>query len=446
VSIATPSGRNALTDAWSWLNSLRPRGIQLGLERVREALTRLGSPHERLRAVTVAGTNGKGSTAAFLQSIVHSAGYRVGLYTSPHLASVTERIRIGSERIHADVFARWAARLRDVIEGPDGVALTFFEALTVMAIGYFDERDVDLVVLEVGLGGRLDATSVVDPLVAVVTPIGLDHTHILGDTLQGICAEKAGILKPGSTLVTNVDPDLFHEVLGPRAFALRCPIHRQGVDWLYQWLPEGFRYRGWIHRVGPVHLGIRGVHQGMNAALACAAAETLAAHGYAIKATHIADGLFRARHPGRLERRPALVDDLGEEWPALLLDAAHNPMGAHILKGHVRAFLHERPRILVFGVNPDKDVDAMLAELAPEVDGIVLTQAEANPVAVWEPYLAMASRHHHRVTFATDSAEALELARHFAGPEGGILITGSIYLLGDVWDLLPSGQPLHAHG
>ncbi|TNF24561.1 MAG: bifunctional folylpolyglutamate synthase/dihydrofolate synthase [Deltaproteobacteria bacterium] len=445
MSIATPSGQNALTDAWSWLNSLRPRGIQLGLERVQEALERLGSPHRRLRAVTIAGTNGKGSTSSFLAAIAHAAGYRVGLYTSPHLASVTERIRIGTERIHADDFARWAAHLRDVIEGPDGVALTFFEALTVMAIGYFDERGVDLAVLEVGLGGRLDATSVVDPMVAVVTPIGLDHTHILGDSLEAICAEKAGILKPGSTLVTNVDPDLFHDVLGPRAFALRCPIHRQGVDWLYQWLPQGFRYRGWIHRVGPVRLGIRGVHQGMNAALACAAAETLTAHGYTMKATHLAEGLFRARHPGRLERRPAVVDDTGEAWPALLLDAAHNPMGAHILKGHVRSFLHERPRILVFGVNPDKDVEQMLAELLPEVDGVVLTQATANPVPAWEPYLAMASRLHHRVTFASDPAEALELGRHYAGPEGGLLITGSIYLLGEVWPLLPAGHLAHLH-
>ncbi|PKN57926.1 MAG: bifunctional folylpolyglutamate synthase/dihydrofolate synthase [Deltaproteobacteria bacterium HGW-Deltaproteobacteria-14] len=454
MSIATPSGPNPLSDAWSWLNSLQPRGIRLGLERVTAALERLGNPHHRLRTVTIAGTNGKGSTSAFLASIVHAAGYRVGLYTSPHLASVTERIKIGTERIHADDFTRWAARLREVIEGGEGAAgeggddaepipLTFFEALTVMAIGYFVERDVDLAVLEVGLGGRLDATSVVDPLAAVITPIGLDHTHLLGDSLEAICAEKAGIMKPGATLVTNVDPDLFHEVLGPRAFALRCPIHRQGVDYLYQWLPEGFRYRGWLHRVGPVRLGLRGVHQGMNAALACAAAETLTSHGFAIKAVHLAEGLLRARHPGRLERRPPIVDDEGEEWPALLLDAAHNPMGAHILKGHVRAFLPERPRILVFGVNPDKDVERMLAELLPEVDGVVLTQAAANPVPAWEPYIAIASRLHHRVTFASESAEALALGRHYAGPDGGMLVTGSIYLLGEIWPTLPTGYLSH---
>jgi len=445
VTTELPAGRAPIHDAWSWLTSLEPRGIRLGLERVEAALARLGNPHRRLRAVTVAGTNGKGSTASFLAAMAHAAGYRVGLYTSPHLVSVTERIRIGTERIDPDDFVRWARHLRAVVEGGEGppIALTFFEALTVMALGYFVERDVDLVILEVGLGGRLDATTVVDPLLAVITPIGLDHTRLLGDTLEAICAEKAGILKPGSTLVTNVDPDLFREVLGPRALALRTPIRRQGVDYLYQWLPEGFRYRGWLHRVGPVRLGLRGVHQGQNAALACAAAEALHAHGFTFKAVDIAEGLLRARHMGRLERRPPTVDDHGDAWPALLLDAAHNPMGAHVLKRHVRAFLPERPRYLLFGVNPDKDTGPMLAELLPEVDGIVMTAATTNPVLDWSPYVALARRHHHRITFASDPAEALELARHHAGEEGGLLVTGSIYVLGELWPMLPAGRVDH---
>ena len=443
MTTSLPMGPVPLDDAWSWLKSLEPRGIRMGLERVEAALARLGDPHRRLRAVTVAGTNGKGSTSAFIAAIAHAAGYRVGLYTSPHLVSVTERIRIGTERIDPSDFARWTLRLRAVLEGEDGppIPLTFFEALTVMALGYFAERDVDLAVLEVGLGGRLDATNVVDPLAAVITPIGLDHTRLLGDTPEAICAEKAGILKPGATLVTNVDPDLFRAVLGPRAYALRAPIRRQGVDYLYQWLPEGFRYRGWLSRVGPVRLGLRGVHQGQNAALACATAETLSAYGFTFKPVDLAEGLLRARHAGRLERRAPSVDDLGDPWPALLLDAAHNPMGAHVLKRHVRAFLPERPRVLLFGVNPDKDTAAMFAELLPEVDAVVLTQATHNPVPDWDPVVTLARRHHHRITFASDPVEALELARHWAGDAGGVLVTGSIYVLGELWPHLPAGRP-----
>ncbi|MCA9515209.1 MAG: bifunctional folylpolyglutamate synthase/dihydrofolate synthase [Myxococcales bacterium] len=436
-----PRGRQHEHEAWRWLDSLHPRGIQLGLDRVREVLDRLGNPHQRLKAVTIAGTNGKGSTAAFVAAMAHAAGYRVGLYTSPHLASVTERIRVAGARIHTDELAAGALRLREVVEGHDGappIPLTYFEALTVIALCYFDARDVDLAVLEVGLGGRLDATSVVDPLVALVTPIGLDHMAILGDTLEAICREKAGIIKPGSTLVTNVDPDLFRSVLGPVALANRAPIRRLGVDFLYQWLPEGFRYRGWIHRVGPVRLGLRGVHQGINAAAACAAIEALGSHGFAFKATDLADGLLRARHPGRLERREPAVDAHGERWPAMLLDAAHNPMGAHVLARHVAAFLPERPRIMVFGVNPDKDVDTMLSELAPHVDGIVLTQAVHNPVQAWEPLVAAAARYHDSVTFAPDAREALTLGRHYATEDGGVVVCGSIYVLGEVWPTLPA--------
>jgi len=441
VSIAAPPLSSGLHDAWSWLTSLRPRGVQLGLERVREALARLGDPQARLAIVTVAGTNGKGSTAAFVAAIGHAAGYRVGLYTSPHLVSVTERIRVGGVRITPDDFSRWAQRLRAAVDGDEGrpaVPLTFFEALTVIALAWFDERDVDLAVLEVGLGGRLDATNAADPLVAVVTPVGLDHTGVLGDTREAICREKAGIVKPGATLVTSVDADLFRAVLGPIAFAHRCPIRRLGVDFLFQWLPEGFRYRGWQHRVGPVRLGLRGVHQAANAATACAVAESLAAHGFTFRAVELAEGLMRARHPGRLERREPTVDEAGEAWPAILLDAAHNPMGAATLARHVHAFLPERPRILVLGINPDKDVEGIMRGILPEVDGVVLTEARANPVGPWGPWLAAARRLHSRVIHAEDPADALAMARRFAGPQGGVLVTGSIYVLGEVWPHLPA--------
>lgn len=430
-----PAAPGPQRDAWAWLQGLRPRGISLGLDRVREALARLGDPHVGLAAVTVAGTNGKGSTASFLAGVVHAAGYRVGLYTSPHLVHVTERIRVGGHPISERDLARWAARVRDVVEGRGGppIPLTFFEALTLIALGHFAERDVDLAVLEVGLGGRLDATAVVPPRVAVLTPIGLDHQALLGERLEDIAGEKAGIIQPGATVVTGVSEALFRQVVGPRAFALRSPIRRVGVDFLWRWLPGGFRYRGWIHRLGPVRLGLRGVHQGGNAALAAAAAEALAADGFHFSAPQMAEGLARARHPGRLERREARVGSDGRPWPAVLLDGAHNAMGARTLARQVVGYLPERPRVLVFAARPDKDHAALLGALVPTVDAVVVTSVPhagmADPVA-----LAALARQvgAHEVLVEQAPVAALGVARSLAGEGGGILVAGSLYLVGAV--------------
>jgi folylpolyglutamate synthase/dihydrofolate synthase len=300
----------------------------------------------------------------------------VGLYTSPHLVDVTERIRVGGTPILPAELARWAARLKVVVDGADGdapVPLTYFEALTVLALCYFVEREVDLAVLEVGLGGRLDATSVVPPKVAVITPIGLDHQAFLGHSLEAICGEKAGIIKPGATVVTNVAKRLFRTVVGPRAFDLRSPIRRAHVDFQYRWLHDGFRYRGWLHRLGPVRLGLAGRYQAQNAALACAAAESLQAYGFRFRAPQIAEGLHRARHPGRLERRAPCRDQSGRQWPAMLLDGSHNPMGAAVLARELLRALPETPRTLLFTARYDKDAAGILRPLARHLDALVVT-------------------------------------------------------------------------
>ena len=428
-------------EAHEWLLSLTGRGIDLGLERVRAALERLGRPERRLQAVTIAGTNGKGSTAAFLAAMAHSAGYRVGLYTSPHLVDVRERIRVGGTPILPNELARWTARLRAQVED-DGIPLTYFEALTVIALGYFVEREVDLAVLEVGLGGRLDATAVVPPRVAVLTTIGLDHQALLGDTLPEICAEKAGIIQRGATVVSGVSSRLFRSVVGPRAFDLRCPIRRRGVDFIPRWLHGGVRYRGWIHRVGPVRTGLAGFHQAGNAGLACAAAESLCAHGFRFKAVHLAEGMARARHPGRMERWEPRLPEGGLAWPALLLDGAHNPLGASVLAGQVDAFLPERPRVLLFSVRPDKDSTGMLERLLPQVDGMVLTGLPGQPLPPVAAISAQAHAHRVRLEVEPDVQRALILARHRAGRRGGLLVAGSLYLVGAVLPLLPPRFPV----
>jgi dihydrofolate synthase/folylpolyglutamate synthase len=440
---ALPQAGWTAAQAHAWLVTLQPRGIQLGLERVEAALARLGSPHKRLVAVTIAGTNGKGSTAVFLSAIAHAAGYRVGLYTSPHLVDVTERIRVGGTPILPAELARWAARLKVVVDGADGdapVPLTYFEALTVLALCYFVEREVDLAVLEVGLGGRLDATSVVPPKVAVITPIGLDHQAFLGHSLEAICGEKAGIIKPGATVVTNVAKRLFRTVVGPRAFDLRSPIRRAHVDFQYRWLHDGFRYRGWLHRLGPVRLGLAGRYQAQNAALACAAAESLQAYGFRFRAPQIAEGLHRARHPGRLERRAPCRDQSGRQWPAMLLDGSHNPMGAAVLARELLRALPETPRTLLFTARYDKDAAGILRPLARHLDALVVTTLPDQPPPPLAPLAALARQHGVHLEIEPHIPSALEEARRLATPAGGLLIAGSLYLLGEVMPLLPQAK------
>lgn len=445
---ARPAPHWSPEEAEAWLRSLKPREMRLGLERVRQALARLHHPESGLRVVTVAGTNGKGSTAAFLGSIGHVAGYRVGLYTSPHLVHVTERIQVGGTAILPEEFARWCARIRDLVEGRDGgepIPLTYFEALTVMAIDYFGAREVDLAILEVGLGGRLDATAAVPPEVAILTSIGRDHEAFLGDTLEAIATEKAGIIQQGSTVVTGVDESLFKQVIGPRAFDLRCPIRRSAVDFRYGWLHGAFRYRGWMNRLGPVELGLAGAHQADNAALACAAAETLGDHGFRFKPVHLAEGLRRARHPGRFERREAQVCPSSGLWPTLLLDGSHNPLASSCLGDQLEDHLPEQPRTLLFAARHDKDIAGILEPLVPLVDAVVVTNLDEDAPLPLGPIAGLCRRYGLELELEPHLPAALERARRRALPGGGLLITGSLYLLGEVLPRLPEPRPELAH-
>jgi dihydrofolate synthase/folylpolyglutamate synthase len=339
--------------------------------------------------------------------------------------------------ISPEHFARGVDRVREAIEACDGLDLTFFEALTVMALNYFRTRDLDVVVLEVGLGGRLDATAAAPADVAVITGIGMDHQDYLGDSLEEICREKAGIITEGSTLVSHVSQHLFQTVVGPLAFEKRCPIRRFGVDFLYEWVGDmGFRYRGWINRLGPVFLGLEGMHQGDNAALACAAAESLATKGFFFKPVHMAEGLLRARHPGRMERREPRIDENGRDWPAVLLDGAHNANAAAVLGPQLHEHLPERPRVMVFGAKKGKNHQEMLEMLGPRVDCVILTTGSEGKDFTVE-CVGEARRVLPRVFVEPDLERAIDLAAEMARPYGGILITGSLYLVGDAMQHLP---------
>jgi dihydrofolate synthase/folylpolyglutamate synthase len=402
-------------------------GIKLGLERARFLLTALGDPQRRFPAVLVAGTNGKGSTSAFLAAMAQAAGYRTGLYTSPHLEVVEERLKIDGRMIPPGELGRLLADLVDLAERETGSPPTYFEAVTLAAFQWFAEEQVDLAVVEVGLGGRLDATNLCDPILSLITPIGLDHQEYLGDTLASIAREKAGILRPDRpALVWIEEPEA--------AESVREAAAETGADLRFaseEVRIEEIEPHGWtgqrVHLVTSrcaydLEIALLGAHQAINLGLAVRAAETLADLGFdRFDPTAIREGAAACRWPGRLEA----IDLPGNR--RLLLDAAHNPAGAAVLADFLDRM--EEPADLLFGVLADKDYTEMLALLAPRARRIVLT-TPASPRAKDPAELAALLGGREGVFVERDLGRALERA---LGWDGKVLVAcGSIFLIGEV--------------
>lgn len=422
------------TEATEFLYGLRRFGWRPGLATIQRLLTLLDDPQAGVPAFHIGGTNGKGSTAAMLAAMLRAARYRTGLYTSPHLLSFAERIRVDGEPIGEAEIVALTERLKtlctahfaaettapaaDLLPHP-----TFFELTTAMAFLHFRRRAVEAAVVEVGLGGRLDATNVLQPCVAVITNIALDHQEYLGRTLAEIAAEKAGIVKPGVPIVTAARGDAL-TVIRQAAARLQSPVIC--VPESYRWAVtdsslggQTFNLDGPRERYEGLRVALAGRHQIENAVLAVAVAETARDQGIPLDTSAIRRGLADAVWPGRLQ--------VLQGRPRIILDGAHNPAGTEALA----AFLTEhRARlgrlVLVFGVLQDKDWETMLGHLGPLADEIVLThppsQRGTDPAA-----LAPIARRHARAMVAPDPAKALTLARQAAGPDGTILVAGSLY-------------------
>ncbi|MCZ7679865.1 MAG: bifunctional folylpolyglutamate synthase/dihydrofolate synthase [Sandaracinaceae bacterium] len=386
------------------LYALSARGIEPGLERMRAALARAGHPERDVCVVHVAGTNGKGSVSAMVATGLAAAGHRVGLYTSPHLTTLTERVRVmgGPPIERADVADGWA-RLRGALIGEGAPRLTFFEALTVLALELFRGRGLDVVVLEVGLGGRLDATNVFErPLACAITRIGIDHTGFLGSDLASIAREKAGILRAGVPAV-----------IGPQREEARLAIEREAsrVGAPLRWAEPG--------RVARAGLSPRlpGAHQRENAAIALGVLEALSEQGLSADPRAAVE---EVEWPGRLER----VEANGP----FLLDAAHNADGCEALAAHLAS--RPRRRVLVFGAMADKDWRAMLAILRPHVDAVVCAAPPLSRAERPEVIAAACGGHP-----AEHARHAVALARELAGDDE-VVVAGSIYLMGEIRGLL----------
>jgi dihydrofolate synthase/folylpolyglutamate synthase len=421
------------------------------LEEMRTLVEALGHPERRFRSVLIAGTNGKGSTAATLAAILKSAGYKCGLYTSPHLVRVNERIRIDGTAIGDEEFARHYFRVDDcahrlVSEGKLPGHPSFFEALTAVAFEAFVEAQVDLAVLEVGMGGRLDATNVVEPLISVITDISLDHTEWLGETIPLIAREKAGILREGGVLVTLPQHPEANQTIGEVAAELDV----RGVS-AAEFVPSVQRSAFGVQEdplcnqysllvmgeVIEVDSPLAGEHQRRNIALAIAAAVELCnSHGFKITPPQIAEGIRQTQWPGRLERVQVA------EKADVLLDVAHNPAGAWALRAALSSLEDadkgsgRGKRVLVFGCMKDKAYQEMAQILFPMFDLVLATPVESPRSATAEEIVQAAAKTGVPAIAARDGQQALDRAWAETPHDGLVVVAGSVYLVGEVRPLL----------
>ncbi|HEX4605143.1 MAG TPA: folylpolyglutamate synthase/dihydrofolate synthase family protein [Candidatus Angelobacter sp.] len=422
------------------------------LAHMRRLAEALGNPQRRFPSVLIAGTNGKGSTAATLASIVQTAGYRTGLYTSPHLLRVNERIQINQEPISAAeftmIFERVEGAAHELVERGDlPWHPSFFEMLTAMAFEYFASAGVELAVLEVGLGGRLDATNIVDPCISVITDIDFDHQMFLGNTLPEIAREKAGIIRPKGTVVLLPQHPLVNETLGKEiisrnARAISAVNHMPSMTPAAD-NPEPVNGTHAARNQFPlavlgkeitIDFPLAGRHQLRNLALAITSAEQLNQCGFRISAHHVESGIRLTRWPARFQVMPP-----EDGFPEIVLDVAHNPAGAWALRSALSTFYEDRPLTFIFGSMRDKAIGEIADILFPLADRVIATQAENPRAASPQEIAQVGARSHTEILQEKSVPAALERARMLAGSKGVIVITGSIYIVGEALGILIHG-------
>ena len=418
-----------------------------GLSRIAALMDLLGNPERATPVIQVAGTNGKGSTCIMIDALLRSAGLRTGRFASPHLSDARERICIDgqplSEARFAEAWQEVEPFVRMVDEQQlDGIAMTFFEVITGMAYAAFADTPVDVAVVEVGLGGRWDATSVADPQVAVVTPVGADHTHILGDSLEKIAAEKAGIIKPGATVVLSGQEPAAARVLLAQAVEAGDVVRAEGPD--FGVLERRPAVGGQVIRIesaggplGDLFLPLHGAHMARNAALAVAAVEAFLG-GQPLAPEIIEEGLASVVAPARLE--------LARTSPAIVIDTAHNPQAAQATIDACQEAFAFQPLIGVVAMMADKDTSGVLEIFASAMDQVVVTRAQGTPRALPAEELARAAEDFwpagkvHQAPAMPDALELATLLADAAGPGAGVRVAGSLIAAGQARDLLVAEQ------
>jgi len=394
----------------TYLDSLQPNAMRMELGPVTEACHIMGDPQQGQKSVHIGGTNGKGSTAAFLSSILGKSGYRVGLYTSPHLIDVRERIQIDRRMMSAEEFASALTEIRGSL--PDERMLTYFEMLTLASFMHFSRNKVDVTIYETGMGGRLDATNLVEPLAVIITPIALDHTRYLGTTLKEIAREKCGIIKRGVPTVVAYQPPDVMETIRRVCDDVGSPLVLATPDTIN------------------TPLGLDGEHQRQNAACAMEAADILSGLGFKIK--DMEDALVETRWPGRLEKV--------RERPTVILDGAHNVAAAETLASYVRSRIPRERAVLLVGILADKDVAGIMRQLAPLFREVVCVRAPSDRAASPKDLAAVARSSDVKISVEEEVSSALEKTLGRMAPEDSLVVSGSLTVVGMAEDFFAHGK------
>jgi dihydrofolate synthase / folylpolyglutamate synthase len=437
-SILKDTNTTADSDAFAWLSSFNKYGWMFGLERIVYLMNRLGNPHLEFKVVHVAGTNGKGSVCKYISSILQKAHYQVGLYLSPHIERFSERIVVNGTEISEEDLIRLIEQIRPVVDEmqQDGYSPTYFEIVTAIAFLHFRNQKVDYAVIEVGLGGRFDATNVVVPLVSVITNISLEHTNILGNEIASIAFEKAGVIKehvPVVTAATRHARETIETVAierdAPLIFIDRPMWKRVSLkDNCQEFFIQG-AFKDYI-----VKTSMLGLHQGENIAVAIAAVERLQMNGVYIADGDISEGIAAATHPGRME--------IVSEKPLILLDGAHNPDGMLMLAKTIKQDFTYSQMILILGVLKDKDMNMMITTIVPLADLVIVTQS-TNPRA-YDPLLLKEKIEKFdatkKVCIEASLSLALEHAKKMANRKDLICVSGSLFTVGEARSYLLPGN------
>ncbi len=413
-----------------YLYGLEHFGISLGLENINELCLVSGNPQNKLCIVHVAGSNGKGSTIAFLKQLLRAHGLSVGVYSSPHLRHFSERIVVDETPISEAEIVALTRKLRPIVEKIPRI-VTFFDFTTCMALLHFAEKMPDIVLLETGLGGRLDATNVVrKPLLTIITNIALEHEEFLGTTLLEVAAEKAGILKPGVGLVSGVRNDEVRGLMSAKQREMAASCDFLGRDFRLRRSADGsFSYFGVENNFTGLQITMPGRHQQDNAVLALRALESLSHEGlFEIENDLVAGALLKVTWPGRLQK-------VGSN-PDIYLDGAHNPHGIRALEPELKRLKGDRRLVLLLGVMKDKRIKEMTSKIAPLADEIIVTQAPLDRACLPERLAVEVKTYCPMVTVTSSVAEALTLARERARAEDLIFLTGSLYCVGEAFNVL----------
>lgn len=418
--------------AIDWIHARLRLGIKPGLSRMEWMLERLDHPERRIKTVHVGGTNGKGSTVAFLRSILQAAGYRIGTFTSPYFEHFNERISINGLSIQDEELIELTNVIKPLADELDQTELggpTEFEVITAMSLYYFAEMSpVDVVIYEVGLGGRFDSTNVIHPLLSIITSIGLDHTAILGDTYEEIAFEKAGIIKNGVSVITGVKQPAALEVIRKKALEGKSPLYHLGDEFSASSresldLGEEFSFSSMFGQIQNLETSMIGSHQVENAACAVMASQVLANYySFMIEEEHIREGLIQAYWPGRLE--------ILSENPLVLIDGAHNEEGINALAGEIKSRYADKKVSILFAALKDKKLDKMIATLEEAADQLTFTTFDFPRAASAEELMEVGSNKNNK-SISEDYRSFLYTKINELNKDEMLIVTGSLYFLSE---------------